>query len=223
MPDAQGHVVKMAAVTKEDAALEELFMQLKKEFVSKKKVNPKTVRAHFLAHVKQGEKSKVDKFTYKRVGVFVLVPVLSLLVVAAAVVAAVYKNELIELVQGEKCMVDNNLIISELTRPVFNCEVCRHMDRIERVANISRQEFLEKYAYTTIPVVITGATDGWKALDTFSYKYFKTLYNSTMKEVTEACQFFNWGYPFDTFEDVFSMTDAQARLEPGEASWYIGW
>ncbi|KAK2192273.1 hypothetical protein NP493_35g03036 [Ridgeia piscesae] len=213
----------MSAVTKEDAALEELFMQLKKEFVSKKKVDPKTVRARFLAHVKQGQKSK---FTYKRVGVFVLVPVLSILVVAAAVVAAAYKNELIEFVQGQKCVVENNLIVSELTRPVFNCELCRNMDRIERIANISRQEFLEKYAYTTVPVVITGATDSWKALDTFNYKYFKKLYTSMtggMKEMSEACQFFNWGYPFETLEEVFNMTDARAKLEPGEDSWYIGW
>ncbi|KAI0235659.1 hypothetical protein LSAT2_013819 [Lamellibrachia satsuma] len=214
----------MAAAVKEDAALEELFQQLKREFVSKKKVDPKTVRAHLLAGVKQGQGVKTNGLSYKQMVLFLVLPVS--IAIAIALGVAAYQTDFIDAVKTSPCLVENNLIVSELTRPVFNCELCRNVSRIERIANISRQDFLEKYAYTTIPVVITGTTADWKALDTFSYRYFKELYTSSeggVEEVDESCQFFNWGYPFETLSEVFNMTDAQADLKPGTDSWYVGW
>ena len=214
---------------KEEVDLGQLFMQLKTEFI-RKKIDPKTVRAHLLAHVKkQGQPDTAPDtanygFRFKQLAVFGLLPIVVAIAVGFAIVT--FQTELGELVSESPCLIDNNLIVSELTRPVFNCELCRDLTQIEHVTNISREEFLRKYAYTTVPVVITGATADWKALDTFSFQYFKKLYSSKevgVKEIDESCQFFNWGYPFDSLSDVFNMTDAQANLEPGEDSWYIGW
>ena len=211
--------------SKEEVDLEQLFMQLKAEFI-RKKIDPRTVRAHLLAHVnKQGQPDTADHgFRFKQLALFGLLPIVIAIAVGFAIVT--FQTELGEFITEPQCLIDNNLIVSELTRPVFNCELCRDLTQIEHVTNISREEFLRKYAYTTVPVVITGATADWKALDTFSFQYFKKLYSSEeigVKDVDESCQFFNWGYPFDSLSEVFNMSDAQADLEPGEDSWYIGW
>ena len=218
-----GHVVKMAAAMKEGVALEEMFLQLKNEFVMKKKLDPKTVRAHFLARVKEGPPRKIDMLERYKLSLFFLLPVALAILLGAILLG----DTLLEISEGRHyCALETNQFLMEMVRPIFNCELCRNMTRIERIPKISRQEFLEKYAYTTIPVVITGATDGWKALDTFSYRYFKKLYThhrGGMESVDKDCQFFNWGYPFESMQHVFNMTDAQADLEPGEESWYVGW
>ena len=213
----------MAAAMKEGAALEEMFLQLKNEFVKKKKLDPKTVRAHLLARVKEGPQRKIDVLLrYKTFFLFIALPVALAILFGAAFLG----DTLLELAEGEYCAVEKGQILTEMVRPIFNCELCRNYTRIERIPKISRQEFLEKYAYTTLPVVITGATESWKALDTFSFRYFKWLYTQHeggMASVDKDCQFFNWGYPFESMQHVFNMTDAQADLKPGEESWYVGW
>ena len=221
----------MAAVAGQEGnvVIRELFMQLKEEFVGKKKVDAKIFRAHFLASIKQSQESKVDDLANKRVGAFVLVVILvGVLAAAIGVRAGVYKKDLIAVAHSTRCLVSNNEVVKEFVRPVFNCELCRNTSRIERIANISRQEFIEKYAYGTVPVVITGAANGWKALDSFSYLYFKNLYTKdvvVMDDIVQGCQFINWGYHFDSIEEVFNMTDAKTKLEPGpgDDSWYVGW
>ena len=214
-----------------DAAikLKELFMQLKEEFVGEKKLDAKLFRAHLLASIKQSHESKVDDITSKRPGVFVLVVILvGVLAVGVGVRGGVYKRYLIAVARNTRCLVRNNLVLKEFFRPVYICEICRNISRIERIANISRQEFLEKYAYSTVPVVIAGAANGWKAMDSFSYLYFKNLYTKdvkVMKNIVRRCQFINWGYYYDSIEEVFNMTDAKTKLEPGpgDDSWYVGW
>ena len=225
----------MAAVAgpRGDAGIKELFMQLKEEFVGEKKVDAKIFRAHFLASIKQSQESKVDDLTNsnsnKRVGVFVLVVILvGVLAAVVGVRGGVYKRNLIRVARNTRCLVRNNLVVKEFVRPVYDCELCRNISRIERIPNISRQEFLEKYAYSTVPVVIAGAANGWKAMDSFSYLYFKNLYTKdfeVMNAIVHGCQFINWGYHYDSLEEVFNMTDAKTKLEPGpgDDSWYVGW
>lgn len=42
--------------------------------------------------------------------------------------------------------------------------MCVGVDAVVRLANISAEEFEDKYAYSTTPVIVTDATHGWKAL-----------------------------------------------------------
>lgn len=42
--------------------------------------------------------------------------------------------------------------------------MCAGVDSVTRVANISAREFEELYAYNTIPVIVTDATQDWKAV-----------------------------------------------------------
>lgn len=42
--------------------------------------------------------------------------------------------------------------------------MCVGVDDVVRLANTTAEEFEDKYAYSTTPVIVTDATDGWKAL-----------------------------------------------------------
>lgn len=54
------------------------------------------------------------------------------------------------------CLLNHNEITEEFTRPLYNCELCKGLKNVTRVANISAQEFLVKYAYSSVPLVVTG-------------------------------------------------------------------
>ena len=40
-----------------------------------------------------------------------------------------------------------------------------------------QEEFLEKYAFSMQPVLVEDAQLNWTASETFSYDYFKKIYN----------------------------------------------
>lgn len=41
---------------------------------------------------------------------------------------------------------------------------------------MTKENFMQNYAYTGVPVLIKNGTGNWTALRIFGYKYFKTLY-----------------------------------------------
>ena len=51
------------------------------------------------------------------------------------------------------------------------------------VHGISREEFVAKYAYSEIPVLVKQATVNWTAMDTFTFQYFRRLYQDAGKRV----------------------------------------
>ncbi|KAK3579474.1 hypothetical protein CHS0354_028283 [Potamilus streckersoni] len=125
-----------------------------------------------------------------------------------------------------RCVIDNNGFVVEIARPPLNCDVCRDLYTFPVEKEISQERFLDKYAYTSVPVLIKDATKNWTAMSTFSYDFFKELYSNTngsLKLVEEECQFFPYKTEFDTLADVFNISVARARFEPGERNWYIGW
>jgi hypothetical protein len=63
-------------------------------------------------------------------------------------------------------------VIADIFRPPVNCSFCENVSTIPRLDHISQAEFLAKFAYSGHPVVVTGATKEWKALDTFSLEFF---------------------------------------------------
>merc|ERR1712079_422385 len=113
-------------------------------------------------------------------------------------------------------------------RPPVNCSICRDVHNVEKVSNLSQEEFTKKYAYTARPVVITDGTKGWTAQKVFSFNYFKGVYgpnspalvsDSASREAN--CQFFPYQTKFDSLKEVFNMSkeDAEMNGKP----WYIGW
>jgi len=78
----------------------------------------------------------------------------------------------------EECAIPMPDLLFPTVRPVDDCSMCLNVKKIKRVNKISKQEFLDKYAYTGIPVIITDATENWSAMNVINYKFLKQLYLS---------------------------------------------
>ena len=94
-----------------------------------------------------------------------------------------------------------------------------------RVSNISKEEFLAKYAYSGRPVVITDAAQNWSAVGKFNFRFFKRIYARNMEaaeeNVDEGCYFFPYKSGFDSLGEALRMPKKRAEWK-GEP-WYIGW
>lgn len=129
-------------------------------------------------------------------------------------------------VDNERCLLDFRIAILDFFRPVTNCDICRNLHEVDRVANITPEEFEAKYAYSGRPVVITDGAKNWSAPKVFSFKYFKELYpegSPVLKNVKENCQFFPYKTSFENLGEVFQMSEERANLQDGQTPWYIGW
>ncbi|XP_060072059.1 uncharacterized protein LOC132551935 [Ylistrum balloti] len=137
-----------------------------------------------------------------------------------------FKEEVTMLVKGSRCIVDNNGFLMEIARPKTNCHICENLVTVPVENNISTEDFLQKYAYTAVPVLVKEATRKWSAMDTFSFRFFRDLYtsvNGSLHAVEEDCQFFPYKTEFETLEEVFNMTEERADFKDGEKLWYVGW
>lgn len=127
-----------------------------------------------------------------------------------------------------KCIVGNNLLLLEVSRPAVNCDMCKNIEKMPTVNGdaMTKELFLSEYAYNGVPLLVKGGARNWTALTTFSYKYFKDLFEGTegaLEAVQNDCQFFPYKTNFLTMNDVFNMSEERSRLEPGEKEWYVGW
>ncbi|XP_037076773.1 uncharacterized protein LOC119097936 [Pollicipes pollicipes] len=105
---------------------------------------------------------------------------------------------------------------------------CSDVLDVDRVSNITPQEFELKYAYSGRPVIITDGTANWTAPAVFNFQFFKELYAESSGRLAadsteRGCQFFPYKTDFDGLSDVFSMSAARANMQKGEEPWYIGW
>lgn len=129
-------------------------------------------------------------------------------------------------VEDERCLLDLREKIMDFFRPVSNCDICRNLLEVDRVANITPEEFEAKYAYTKRPVVVTDGAKNWSAPKVFSFNYFKELYpegSPVLKNMKENCQFFPYKTNFQNLGEVFQMSEERANLQDGQTPWYIGW
>jgi hypothetical protein len=129
----------------------------------------------------------------------------------------------------EECLAPKLETFIDIFRPPTSCDICHHIDHIERISNITREEFEEKYAYTNHPVIITDAMNNWLALEKFDFQFFKRLYrtnSSALRAVEQHCQFFPYRnkHEFETLEDVFDMDLERAyMINDDYEPWYVGW
>jgi hypothetical protein len=129
----------------------------------------------------------------------------------------------------EECLAPKLETFIDIFRPPTSCDICRKIDHIERISNITREEFEEKYAYTNHPIIITDAMNDWLAIEKFNFKFFKRLYrinSSALLAVEENCQFFPYKnkYEFETLGDVFNMDLERAYMVNDDYQpWYVGW
>lgn len=63
----------------------------------------------------------------------------------------------------QNCVLQLSSFSKSAFRPPEDCSMCARVTEVVRLANTTAEEF-EKYAYSTTPVIVTDATDNWKAL-----------------------------------------------------------
>ncbi|KAL4240206.1 hypothetical protein ACF0H5_001000 [Mactra antiquata] len=139
-----------------------------------------------------------------------------------------YREEVAEYfeIYTSRCFIENNQITMEMGRPLAQCDFCIGLKSVPVEHNISNDDFVKKYAYGSIPVLIKDATSNWTAMSSFSFDFFKDLYVNTDDALSiqdAECQFFPYNTDFIVLGDVFNMTDARANFSEGEKGWYVGW
>ncbi|KAF6041423.1 hypothetical protein EB796_000270 [Bugula neritina] len=127
-----------------------------------------------------------------------------------------------------RCIVGTNSLTQELSRPTFQCDMCKDIDQVPTIDGnlLTKDLFLSKYAYTGVPLLVKNGAKNWSALHTFSFDYLKNLYQLTdgaLEAVAENCQFFPYKTSFSSLTEVFEMPKEQSKLEPGQPEWYVGW
>lgn len=108
--------------------------------------------------------------------------------------------------------------------PITDCSFCEGITEAPRIRNLSMDDFVRKYAYIGVPIVVTDATDGWRARRLFTYNYFKNLYANnpqSLEEDTNEGQFFTYRSDLDDLYDLFNLPEERAALRGKK--WYIGW
>ncbi|XP_062569285.1 uncharacterized protein LOC134231353 [Saccostrea cucullata] len=127
----------------------------------------------------------------------------------------------------EKCAAELPELFQEMVRPPPQfCRFCQNVKSVEKVENITPENFEKRYAYTGRPVVVKDGTKNWTASEFFSFQFMKSIYtkNSTaLENVEKKCQFFAYKSNFKSFEEVFEMSEERAFLKDKSAPWYIGW
>jgi hypothetical protein len=126
--------------------------------------------------------------------------------------------------EKETCLVPATEMYLDLFRPPVNCSVCKDVNTVDVVADLSKEEFVEKYAYTGRPVLIRNGSNSWSALSHFSFNFFKNIYpknSPVLQSVDRDCQFFPYRTDFESLGEVFNMSESMAKME-GDP-WYIGW
>lgn len=126
--------------------------------------------------------------------------------------------------EKESCLIPATEVYLDLFRPPVDCSVCQDVHTVDVVTNLTKEDFLNKYAYTGRPVLIQNSSNGWSALSHFSFEFFKNIYpkdSPALQSVDKDCQFFPYRSNFESLGQVFNMSDSMAKMQ-GDP-WYIGW
>lgn len=85
---------------------------------------------------------------------------------------------------------------------------------------------MQKYAYSSKPIIVKSAVKHWRATRELNFYIFKRLYEETLgsyESLEEGCQFLNFKTNIFTLKQVFEMSDARVNNDPGQEPWYVGW
>ncbi|PSN33933.1 hypothetical protein C0J52_23016 [Blattella germanica] len=104
-------------------------------------------------------------------------------------------------------------------RPPEDCDMCRGLRQVDRIANISPANFKKKYTFSGHPVVVTDAMQNWTAQHVFDFRFLKTLYQQLPQaQKSQGCQLIATNSGFASLGEVFNGSH-KSNLEP----WHIGW
>lgn len=131
---------------------------------------------------------------------------------------------LYNLVVGSPCLLAEISPFGEAVTPVIDCAICEGVTGAPRLTNLTQDEFIRNYAYTSRPILVVGAVSEWPAIKVFSYDYFKSLYlksPGSLEEDNDSGQFFAYSSNIRDLKDLFSLPSDVATMEAEK--WYIGW
>lgn len=94
------------------------------------------------------------------------------------------------------------------------------MFKVDKIKNVTPSELEISYLTPAKPVVVTDGTRDWPAVNTFSFEFFKKLYQGYS---IFSCQFFPYKTEFESLQEALNMSEARANFADGEKPWYIGW
>lgn len=137
---------------------------------------------------------------------------------------ALFAYPLFKLLIGSPCLISEVTPLGEVVIPVVDCKICENVTDVPRLANLSREEFVHKYAYTSKPILVVGAALDWQALEVYSYDYFKSLYLNTpgaLEDDNIQGQFFSYSSNIRDLKELFQLPSEVAAM--AEERWYIGW
>ncbi|KAJ0179040.1 hypothetical protein K1T71_005815 [Dendrolimus kikuchii] len=127
-----------------------------------------------------------------------------------------------ELNANKACLIDVPTSSKVLFRPPEDCSMCIEVNDVVRLSNVSVQDFEEYHAYSATPVIVTDATEGWKAIEEFNFNFFANFYSrGKMGKQINDCFYFAYKSGLNSLQEVFGMSEERANLS-GEP-WYVGW
>jgi len=124
----------------------------------------------------------------------------------------------------DTCVIPLSDTVLDFFRPPVDCGFCEGVVKIDRVQNLSPEEFVKKYAYSGRPVIITDVMTNWTASQHFNFDFFRKLYKKgspVFDSNNKDCQFFPYKTKFQGLLDVFKMP--RKMIEMKGDRWYIGW
>jgi len=136
----------------------------------------------------------------------------------------IYMN-VIKTFQERRCLLPNNYLVWEFTRPISNCDYCRDIEAPLILPNLTKEEF-RIYSYLSRPMIVKNAARDWPARKEFTLEFFRDLYERTegaYESVEEECQFLSFKSNFANLREAFAMSEQRALHREGEDPWYIGW
>lgn len=93
--------------------------------------------------------------------------------------------------QSVDCFLEMPNTLSHAFRKPEICDFCRSVTQIDRVSDLSPEQFEQKYAYSGRPVIVTDATSNWTASDVFNFNYLKSIQQNVFYgNEGSKCQFF---------------------------------
>lgn len=136
-----------------------------------------------------------------------------------------FYSNIIKSFQGTRCLLPNNYLVWEFTRPIMNCDYCRDVEAPLILPNLTKEEF-RLYSYSSRPMIIKNAAYDWPARKEFTLEFFRNLYErieGAYESVEEECQFLHFKSNFANLREVFAMSEDRALHREGEDVWYVGW
>lgn len=155
---------------------------------------------------------------------------------------------LAEYLLGIRCLVPNNYLVWEATRPISDCSYCKGVNQPLILPNMTQEQFevlsfnmqsiistslsiicdsFQPFAYSPQPIIIKNASEHWPAKHRLSFEYLRQLYLNdplALDTFDEECQFLQFQSNFASLRQLFDSVHVSDEINAStsQSSWYVG-